>query len=93
MLATMDALGLDAGRAVEWSKEANRAIYRSSIFRLLMALLSPDALLAGGQMRVLRGGSWDLFPGIVRVSYRLGGYPASLDNNFGFRCSGEVDIP
>ena len=46
-----------------------------------------------GQMRVLRGGSWDLFPGVVRASFRLRGYPASRDDNFGFRCGGEVFAP
>jgi formylglycine-generating enzyme required for sulfatase activity len=42
------------------------------------------------QYRVLRGGSWGSYPGIVRVSYRLRYEPSDRLANFGFRCAGEL---
>ncbi len=44
---------------------------------------------AEGKYRVLRGGSWDCSPGVVRVSYRLRLVSAVRSNDFGFRCGGE----
>jgi formylglycine-generating enzyme required for sulfatase activity len=47
----------------------------------------------GGQLRVLRGGSWSNPPTIVRVSYRFRLNPADRNYNLGFRCGGEVVKP
>jgi len=47
----------------------------------------------GGQLRVLRGGSWISNPGFVRVSNRYRYYPAYRNNVIGFRCGGEVAGP
>jgi serine/threonine-protein kinase len=46
-----------------------------------------------GQLRILRGGSWFNFPGLVRVSYRFGVDPAYRNVSVGFRCGGEVFAP
>jgi formylglycine-generating enzyme required for sulfatase activity len=53
---------------------------------------------AGGQLRVLRGGSW--FGNVwrvgaryIRVSYRAGVNPSDWDGGGGFRCAREGDIP
>jgi serine/threonine-protein kinase len=46
-----------------------------------------------GQLRVLRGGSWFVNPGIVRVSNRGWFNPANRDSTLGFRCGGEVAGP
>ena len=43
-----------------------------------------------GQDRVLRGGSWVVYPAHVRVSYRTGVVPALRGSSFGFRCAGEL---
>jgi formylglycine-generating enzyme required for sulfatase activity len=48
---------------------------------------------ASGEDRVLRGGSWGLFPAFVRVSKRLRDYPGDRENLNGFRCGGEVAGP
>ncbi len=45
------------------------------------------------QVRVMRGGSWNDFPWLVRVSSRAGVFPAYSNNNLGFRCVGEVFTP
>ncbi len=42
-----------------------------------------------GNRRVLRGGSWDFNPGLVRVSVRFRGVPSVRVNYIGFRCAGE----
>ncbi len=42
------------------------------------------------QLRVIRGGSWNDFPWLVRVSARSGVFPAYSDDNLGFRCAGEM---
>jgi formylglycine-generating enzyme required for sulfatase activity len=47
----------------------------------------------GGTLRVLRGGSWDGFPRLVRVSNRLRSYPGFRGDAVGFRCGGEVAGP
>ena len=44
---------------------------------------------AGGQYRVLRGGSWGDPPDVVRVSFRLGYDPGFRGSHVGFRCAGE----
>ena len=41
---------------------------------------------AGGQLRVVRGGSWDNLSSIGRASYRGAGAPADRNYNFGLRC-------
>jgi formylglycine-generating enzyme required for sulfatase activity len=47
-----------------------------------------------GAMRTLRGGSWDFYPGDVRVSARFGDSPGNKDYTvLGFRCGGEVFAP
>ena len=48
-----------------------------------------------GTLHVLRGGSWDVSPRDVRVSYRGGDNPAYMYNyiGIGFRCGGEVFAP
>lgn len=50
---------------------------------------------AGGALRVLRGGSWFNYRGMIRVSYRSRNYPAGNNNlnAVGFRCGGEGIIP
>jgi len=48
---------------------------------------------ASGRYRVLRGGSWDLPPGDVRVSNRSWIHPGDWINNLGFRCVGELGNP
>jgi formylglycine-generating enzyme len=45
------------------------------------------------QERVMRGGSWNDFPWVVRVSSRSGIFPAYLNNNLGFRCGGKALAP
>jgi formylglycine-generating enzyme required for sulfatase activity len=44
-------------------------------------------------VRILRGGSWDNFPGLVRVSHRDSDNPGPGYSEVGFRCAREVDIP
>jgi len=41
---------------------------------------------ASGQLRVLRGGSWGIIPGDVRVSVRYSFAPTQTFNDSGFRC-------
>ena len=48
---------------------------------------------AGGQARLLRGGSWGNGPRLVRVSMRLWNDPAYRLSLAGFRCGGEVGSP
>jgi formylglycine-generating enzyme required for sulfatase activity len=48
---------------------------------------------ASGQYRVLRGGSWLVYPISVRVSERDFSNPAADGYDFGFRCGGEVFAP
>jgi formylglycine-generating enzyme required for sulfatase activity len=48
---------------------------------------------ASGQMRVLRGGSWNVVSRNVRLSARYRGYPGTGDYGIGFRCAGEVVNP
>jgi formylglycine-generating enzyme required for sulfatase activity len=45
---------------------------------------------ASGQMRVLRGGSWEHPPWFVRVSDRNKHDPALTYDSYGFRCGGDV---
>jgi formylglycine-generating enzyme required for sulfatase activity len=45
---------------------------------------------SGGSYRVLRGGSWVVNPGGVRVSYRLWVEPTVRYNVTGFRCAGDL---
>lgn len=46
---------------------------------------------ATGHDRVLRGGSWLNDPRNVRLTNRYGNVPISVgDDNYGFRCVGEV---
>ena len=40
---------------------------------------------AGGNYRVLRGGSWAELPGLCRAACRIADYPASIFSNYGFR--------
>jgi formylglycine-generating enzyme required for sulfatase activity len=47
----------------------------------------------GGQIRVLRGGSWYDNPSSVRVSDRDGGNPGVRYGLYGFRCGREVLAP
>jgi len=35
--------------------------------------------------RVIRGGSWDIYPQFLRSAYRLGSVPAYRDDDLGFR--------
>ena len=44
-----------------------------------------------GQYRVLRGGSWIIYPNYLRVANRGYGYPTGIDNNDGFRCVADVE--
>ncbi|MGA3098716.1 MAG: formylglycine-generating enzyme family protein [Bryobacteraceae bacterium] len=44
---------------------------------------------ASGQLRMVRGGSWDNVAKIARVSYRGTSAPGDRNYNFGIRCVGE----
>jgi len=48
---------------------------------------------ASGLLRVLRGGSWYVYPGYVRVSYRAREDPAFGYYFNGVRCTREVGGP
>jgi formylglycine-generating enzyme required for sulfatase activity len=48
---------------------------------------------SSGRYRVLRGGSWDVNAGDVRVSSRRWNKPAPRTDNYGFRCAREVESP
>ena len=48
---------------------------------------------SGGEYRVLRGGSWVVNPGVVRLSNRVRYRPGYQDSNIGFRCVGKVGNP
>jgi formylglycine-generating enzyme required for sulfatase activity len=48
---------------------------------------------ANGDLRVMRGGSWNDFPWLVRVSARSGVFPAYSNNNLGFRCATPSPAP
>jgi formylglycine-generating enzyme required for sulfatase activity len=43
-----------------------------------------------GKYKVLRGGSWNDYPEFVRVSNRDRYEPTNRDDNFGFRCAGDL---
>ncbi len=45
------------------------------------------------QFHVLRGGSWGVYPGLVRLSVRVRGGPAVRGDNVGVRCAREVGDP
>ena len=49
----------------------------------------PKGPMEAKQYRVLRGGSWLDFPGVVRVSNRNRNEPSDRNNNIGFRCAGD----
>jgi formylglycine-generating enzyme required for sulfatase activity/predicted Ser/Thr protein kinase len=49
--------------------------------------------LVGGTERILRGGDWEDFPYLVRVSYRSKFDPTIKSSIVGFRCGGEVFAP
>lgn len=48
---------------------------------------------SSGEWRILRGGSWNGYPSIVRVSLRRGHPPDHPGIAFGLRCVHEVDSP
>ena len=48
---------------------------------------------AGGQERILRGGSWDDVPRVVRVSFRFRVGSSFTGYDSGFRCGGEAGNP
>ena len=55
---------------------------------------SPSADPTGpsaGQRRVLRGGSWDVFPRYLRVSYRYRDSPDGRSDVVGFRCARDAN--
>ncbi len=45
-----------------------------------------------GDSKVLRGGSWNNIPLLVRVSYRIRLGPSIRYYNFGFRCAGDLSL-
>jgi formylglycine-generating enzyme required for sulfatase activity len=47
----------------------------------------------GGEFRVLRGGSWDVFASDVRASSRVRDRPTVRNYSNGFRCVGEIPVP
>ena len=48
---------------------------------------------ASGKEHILRGGSWYVGPGLIRLSNRYGQNPAYRNYNVGFRCGGVVFAP
>src|SRR5262249_40402946 len=42
---------------------------------------------SSGQYRVLRGGSWNVYPRDLRTSYRVRGEPTTRGDSIGFRCA------
>jgi formylglycine-generating enzyme required for sulfatase activity len=48
---------------------------------------------AGGGERVLRGGSWNNVPWVLRASYRGRTYPDDASDYIGVRCLREVNLP
>lgn len=46
---------------------------------------------ASGDSKIVRGGSWDSMPLVVRVSYRSRLVPEGRFNNLGFRCAGDLE--
>jgi serine/threonine-protein kinase len=45
---------------------------------------------ASGERRVVRGGSWNFNPRLLRVSLRINGPPVNRDVSLGFRCGRDV---
>lgn len=45
LLAVSDALGLDDAQVLAWSRDRNRALFRSPAYRMLMAVAAPSQLL------------------------------------------------
>jgi formylglycine-generating enzyme required for sulfatase activity len=75
------------GNVVEWVNDWNDGNYYQN---------SPSQDPSGpssGQYRVMRGGSWYVYPRGVRVSFRGGSDPAVRDNGGGVRCVGEANMP
>jgi len=77
-----------AGNVWEWVQDCWHESYEGS----------PDdgsAWEAAGSrdcaLRVLRGGSWDDFPGTLRSAYRFGHFPGYRGNGLGFRLAQDVD--
>ena len=47
----------------------------------------------GGELRVLRGGSWFVVASDVRASNRDGSLPSERRFSIGLRCTGELTVP
>lgn len=72
------------GNLWEWTQDW----YAADAYR--PAAVSDPTGPASGTQRVVRGGSWDNAPGLLRVSLRFGNEPAARSANNGFRCALKV---
>lgn len=73
------------GSVWEWTADGyEKDYYRRSPGR------DPEGPDPPGDHRVLRGGSWNVFPGVVRASSRGRNVPEGRNNVIGVRCVREV---
>jgi formylglycine-generating enzyme required for sulfatase activity len=74
------------GNVYEWVQDW----YRESCYQTLPSPALDPKGPQSGTMRVVRGGSWNVFPRYVRASNRGRGGPEVRDVSIGFRCVREV---
>ncbi len=75
-----------AGNVWEWCSDW----YNSSYYSTPDSLVDPQGP-SSGESNVLRGGSWQVDPGLVRLSVRSWERPYLGNSNIGFRCVRDVD--
>lgn len=73
------------GNAWEWTGDWYDADYYKN-----SPSADPKGPTEAKESRVLRGGSWNDHPDVVRVSFRTASEPSHRANNIGFRCAGEL---